>query len=82
MTRFERTIRSDEWRLTSDADEDDGELYSLIDDPWELWNDYYDESYQDGQIELLPRLFRFHIQTEEPVLPPADIPSGTAAHTA
>lgn len=75
-----RAIRTDEWKLTYYLEEDDGELYHIDEDPWEHENLYHCEAYRDERLELIERLFRFHIETEEPEIPLRGIPSGTDAH--
>jgi arylsulfatase len=78
-----RTIRTDEWKLTYYPEEDDGELYNMTEDPWEHKNLYHRDAYRDVRSDLLRRLFAFHVETEEPVIPSSSgIPIATSAHAA
>lgn len=51
-------ISDDNWRLTYYAENDEGYMFNLNDDPGEQKNLYYSPEFQDKKLELLQRLVR------------------------
>jgi arylsulfatase len=62
-TDFMTMVRSNEWKLVHFIDEDDGQLFDLVNDPDEVKNLWSDPDYADTKSEMLTELREWHIRS-------------------
>ena len=61
-----RMIRKGDWKLLYDM-EGRGELYNLADDPVEVNNLFYNESFNEIKAKLIEDLLRWSLRAQDPL---------------
>lgn len=68
-----RMVRKGPWKLIVDQQDENGELYNLINDPFELKNLYYQNKYKTVKTEMLECLVNWMLKAVDPLpLPGGD----------